>query len=377
MRLAWFRPDSGPSSGDDLAAVIDGLRATHEIHVIGAHAAHDFVWQAAQGAFDLCVYELDDTPGHQYVWPYLLHYAGVVVLRTSSLHRGRALSLVHQHRDADRDAEMAFADGAGRTDAPWALLRGSWSTWRVPVLASRLTVVSDEALGVSSRESCPGARVVVTPNGVPDPEAGPVPSPHAGGVRVQAIGQVSSKTSQAALRRAQEAAAAPISPAGDLQTADVVIATEWPTFGRPLTGAVSALAAGRAVIVADTASTAQWPSLDPQTWQRRGISVTPGDAPPPIAVSIDPRDEEHSLVLALVRLANDPALRASLGQAARAWWKQHATVPHAVAAWRALLDEARTLAAPPRPAGWPAHLDADGSGPAASILEQFGCADRL
>jgi hypothetical protein len=377
MRLAWFRPGTGSNSADDLVAVIDGLRATHEISVISAPAAHDFVWQASQGAFDLCVYELDDTPAHQYIWPYVLHYPGVAVLRTSSLHAGRALSLVHQHRDAHRDAEMAFADGAGRTDPPWPLLRGSWSTWRVPVLASRLTVVGDDALGVAVRESCPGACVVVTPAGVPDPQAGPAPSQQSG-VRVQVIGRLSSRTVEAALRRAQQqAGAASISMTGDLQTADIVIATEWPTFGRPLTDAISGLAAGRAVIVADTASTAQWSSLDPQTWQPRAIAVTPGDVAPPIAVSIDPRDEEHSLMLALVRLAHDPALRATLGRAARAWWEQHATVRHAVEAWHALLDEARTRAVPARPAGWPAHLEADGSTLATAVLDQFGCRGRL
>src|SRR5687768_159642 len=127
MRIAWFRPDTSPST--DLDAVIAGLREAHDLRMIGAAAAHDFVWQAAQGAFDLCVYELDDTAAHQYIWPYLLHYPGVLVLHTVSLHDGRARALVHQHRDADRDAEMAFADGSGRLDPPWPLLRGAWSTW--------------------------------------------------------------------------------------------------------------------------------------------------------------------------------------------------------------------------------------------------------
>src|SRR5687768_3238343 len=167
MRVAWFRPDN--VSAGDLDAVIDGLRETHDVRTIGAAAAHDFVWQAAQGAFDLCVYELDDSPAHQYIWAYLLHYPGVLVLRTASLHDGRARALVHQHRDADRDAEMAFADGAGRTDAPWPLVRRSWSSWRVPVLASRLTAVADEALATMIEHECPGTRVARLPAGTADP----------------------------------------------------------------------------------------------------------------------------------------------------------------------------------------------------------------
>jgi len=370
MRLAWFRPDG--TGSDELAPIIDGLRETHDVHLIDARAAHDFVWQAAQGAFDLCVYELDDTLRHQYIWPYLLHYPGVLALRTSSLHWGRNLALVHQHRDADRDAEMVFTDGTARTDPPWPLLRGEWSTWRVPVLASRLTVVADDALGTAIGESCPSSRVVVTPTGVPDREAVAAPSQHRTGISVHVPASVPSRTIDAALRRAHQASAAPITRASELDAADVVVATQWPTFGRPLVDVLSGFAAGRTVIIAETPSTAQWPSLDPQTWQPRSISVGVGYTESPIAISIDPRDEEHSLMLALVRLSNDAALRATLGRAARAWWEQHATVAHAVAAWRRLLDEARTIAAPQRPAKWPAHLDADGSGLATSILDQFG-----
>ena len=366
MRVAWFRPDTASDS------VIAGLRETHDVRIVDAAAAHDFVWQAAQGAFDLCVYELDDTAAHQYIWPYLLHYPGVVVLRTSSLHYGRAISLVHQHRDADRDAEMAFADGAGRTDAPWPLLRGSWSTWRVPVLASRLTVVADHALASDIRETCPSANVVVIPPGISDPKAGPAPSVNRSTMSVWTSLGVSKRTFSAALLRARHAGAPPVTWGPAPTAADVVVATQWPTFGRPLTDAMSGFAAGRAVIVAETASTAQWPTLDPQTWQPRSVSIGAGTTDAPIAISIDPRDEEHSLVLALVRLANDAALRASLGDAARAWWAQHATVAHAVNRWGMVLDEARTLPVPPRLAGWPAHLDADGSGTMTAVLEQFG-----
>ena len=367
MRLAWFRPDTAPDSA------IAGLRETHDVRIVDAGAAHDFVWQAAQGAFDLCVYELDDDAAHQYIWPNLLHYPGVDVLRTSSLHHGRALSLVHQRRDADRDAEMAFADGAGRTDAPWPLLRGSWSTWRVPVLASRLTVVTDHALASDIRETCPGAPLAVIPPGVSDPKAGPAPSSTHAGMAVSLSTGLSMRTVNAALLRARETSAAPIAVIdGGPAAADVMIATRWPTFGRPLTDALSGFAAGRAVIVAETASTAQWPTLDPQTWQPRPVPIGLGTAEAPIAISIDPRDEEHSLMLALVRLANDAALRAALGDAARAWWAQHATVAHAVNRWRAVLHDARTLPVPPRPAGWPAHLDADACGTMTAVLGQMG-----
>jgi len=378
VRLAWFRPDA--AAGSDLDAAIDGLREAHDVRTIGAGAAHDFVWQAAQGAFDLCVYELDDSAAHQYIWPYLLHYPGILVLRTVSLHDGRARALVHQHRDADRDAEMAFADGAGRTDPPWPLLRGSWSTWRVPVLASRVTAVADDALAASIGRACPGARVARVPAGVSDPRRGTgMPGRDAGApLRVVVCDDGSPGVVERAAERARRAGArldlarVATMDARAAIDADVIVATRWPSLGRPLLAALVGAAAGKAVVVAETESTAGWPALDPQTWQPRAIAT--GSAPPEtaMAISIDPRDEEHSLMLALTRLATDAALRSALGSAARAWWARHATVAHAVNAWRALVEEAATLPAPPRPPGWPAHLDADGGGLATSILDQFG-----
>jgi hypothetical protein len=107
------------------------------------------------------------------------------------------------------------------------------------------------------------------------------------------------------------------------------------------------------------------------------VGASPAALEPPIAISIDPRDEEHSLRLALTRLATDAAMRRALGTAARAWWARYATVAHAVTAWQALLEQARSLEPPPRPAGWPAHLDADGSERAKAILDEIGVASPL
>ena len=87
---------------------------------------------------------------------------------------------------------------------------------------------------------------------------------------------------------------------------------------------------------------------------------------------MDPRDEEHSLSLALRRLANDSSLRHALGTSAHAWWHEHATVDHAARAWRSILDDAVTLTPPERPANWPRHLTADGTERARELLSEFG-----
>jgi hypothetical protein len=169
-----------------------------------------------------------------------------------------------------------------------------------------------------------------------------------------------------ALDRARAAGAGaallpPATPLAHLAGADVIVALEWPPSNGVPAAALHGIAAGRTVVVLEVEATAGWPALDPQTWQPRGYLDEP-----PIAISIDPRDEEHSLMLAIRRLAADPALRAALGAAAQAWWREHATLDHAVRAWERLLAEAA------RP---PAARDArDGTERARAILGAMGVA---
>jgi hypothetical protein len=103
-------------------------------------------------------------------------------------------------------------------------------------------------------------------------------------------------------------------PADQLAAADVLVCLPWPDVDGTRSAAEPAMAAGKAVIVLETTATAHWPAFDPQTWGPRPPALVP-----PVVVSLDVRDEEHSLLLAVQRLTADAALRARLGEAARAW----------------------------------------------------------
>jgi glycosyltransferase involved in cell wall biosynthesis len=188
--------------------------------------------------------------------------------------------------------------------------------------------------------------------------------------RVGALDSSRSALIQRAVRRARDAGASLelIADSADsvLENADILVATTWPPADE-MTTALAGMATGQVVIVLETESTAGWPALDPQTWQPRGWN-----GQPPIVVSIDPRDEEHSLAIALRRLASDPELRRSLGSAARAWSRQHSSLEHAVHAWRSILAEAVTVTPPPRPPDWPRHLTADGTERVREVLAEFG-----
>jgi hypothetical protein len=395
VRFAWFRPTFASSAPvDDLGRVRAELASVHAIDVIDETRAHDFVWTHARAPYDLCIFELDDTSAHHYVWPYLLHYPGVLALRTSTLHGSRTTALMHRHRQPDFEAEMTFSEGPRRMAIPWHVTRGRWPLLRVPILASRMVVVGDHAWADALQQSHPDARIRYAPIGVAGPrlavvptdppvsEVGPFP------LRVAVVDGQSMDVVDRAIARARAAGAlverisvpAPTgtgaavlassvySDAGASRDADVLVALGRPALGVSIASALAGMAASLPVIVSDTDRTAAWPSLDPQSWQPRGYDTVT----PPAAIAIDPRDEEHSLMLALRRLATDAALRHALGVNGHAWWAAHHTLALAVTAWTSLLHEATTAAPPSHPLDWPAHLTDDGTGLARQVLGEFG-----
>jgi len=127
MRLAWCRAATDLSCRiDDTAALIDELRAHHDMTVFDRRTMHDLVRLSFRQPFDLHVFELADDD--EVVWPYVMHYPGVIRVRSNSLHHSRAASLLRQRRGADRKAELAFGNG---------------DLSAAPILVSRLVVVAD------------------------------------------------------------------------------------------------------------------------------------------------------------------------------------------------------------------------------------------
>ena len=368
MRLAWFRPRPATHLSDrldDSAALVDALSSEHTIEVFDEARAHDFIRQDFRAAFDLCVFELADTRPYAFVWPYLLHVPGVLRLRSYSLHDSRTETLRRQHREHDCATELAFGD---------------WDLTAPPILASRITVVSDAHVAARLQRTFPNACIRVAPLGVgsdsgSDPINGTarhLESSHERGLTLVGAPDSSQRALvERAVARARKAGASVESISGPadevLARADIVVAVAWPPADE-LTVALAGLAAARPVIVMETERTAGWPALDPQTWQPRGWT---GQSP--VVVSLDPRDEEHSLVVALHRLATEPALRNAIGAAGHAWWRNHATLVHAAHAWRSILEDAVHMPPPVLPANWPAHLTADGTERARALLGEFDC----
>ncbi len=357
MNIAWFGA-AGPRPFDDTPSLHAELAGRHRILRYDAQHAHAFVWRQFRGPADICVYELHDRAEDAFVWPYLLHYPGILRLRSADLGQSRRHTLRQSRRFTDDAAEAAFA---GRPRL------------RIPILASRLVIVGDRAAAEALQDEYPDARLRWIAAGVDNVPGGAPAADAAHDASRLRVGVPSvDAVIDGAVRRARgsgtEVEPIRLDSSADVNRCDAIVALEWPPAPEPPLCALFAMAAGKPAIVYDSPVTAGWPALDPRSWAPRGF----GDRRPPVAISVDARDAEHSLLLALVRLGADLEWRRGLGAAARAWTATHATAAGAASAWDEALHAAAALPAPPPPPGWPAHLRADGTERARALLAEVG-----
>jgi glycosyltransferase involved in cell wall biosynthesis len=204
---------------------------------------------------------------------------------------------------------------------------------------------------------------------------------------------------------------------------DVSLNLRWPT-AREMSGPwLRALAAGRPTITIDLAHMVDVPSLDPRTWRvntiasrdsRLATRPDPSNREPPTAnpdlsnreprtansdlsnreprtansdlsnreprtanrdmiepvcVAIDILDEQHSLRLAMRRLATDPELRATLGAAGRRYWEREHSMPQMLEDYERILADAAGRPAPH--ITLPHHLVTNGDRLLNQLLEEF------
>src|SRR5688500_13232548 len=144
MRVAWFAPRAPAAADplDDTASLVAELLRRGAIDVIELYderRAADFVWQHARQPPDICVFDVSDRPHARFVWPYALHYPGILRLRTTA--------------------------GPRRT-------RPGLTT---AIAASRLTVAGDRHAAASLAAEFPHAHIRYAPIGVAAP--GPADAP--------------------------------------------------------------------------------------------------------------------------------------------------------------------------------------------------------
>ncbi|MGE3840924.1 MAG: glycosyltransferase family 4 protein [Vicinamibacterales bacterium] len=385
----------------------------------GAWSAHAFVSKHALQPYDLIVYQLGNAACHDYMWPYLLRYPGLVVLHDAALHHARAAALLgrgdrnayraefaHAHPGAPVDvAEFAVA---GLSGAPYYL----WPLRRIAMEAARLVAVHAEPVARQLSTECPTTGVRTITMGVP--EIGPAPSASSGPIlacfgrvtpekrieqvlrafatvagrfpsaRLVLVGEVADYFDLGALianvalqgRVEVTGYVADDELSGSIAAADICVCLRWPTARETSASWLRCLAAGKPTVMTDLLQTSDVPVLDPRTWalahrrtDARSVDTPPG-ASEAVAIAIDILDEDHSLALALDRLMSDAALRDRLGRRAKRWWHDHHTLEHMTSTYRDVIGEAMQTAPPPRHADWPPHLLADGQETLRAILAE-------
>jgi glycosyltransferase involved in cell wall biosynthesis len=179
-----------------------------------------------------------------------------------------------------------------------------------------------------------------------------------------------------------------------LSAADVCLCMRWPTSRETSASWLRCLAAGRPTITTDLVHTADIPTLDPRNWS---VLEAAPDMPvadlkvgttretetkrtaEPVGVSIDILDEDHSLKLAMRRLATDAPLRTRLGNNARQLWLRRFQLDRMADGYREVIE---TALASPLPdasirAHLPAHFVEHGTEHAERVLREAGLADAL
>lgn len=185
-----------------------------------------------------------------------------------------------------------------------------------------------------------------------------------------------------------------------LAACDVSLNLRWPT-ARETSGAwLRALAAGVPTIITDLAHLADVPALDPRTWQEDtlwglGFGLSEGttdiaeaplkpvrlmppkpeaQSPKPVCIAVDILDEDHSLRLAMRRLAQDAELRERLGREGQAWWQREHSLERMADDYERIVAAAaaRPAVAGPAADDAPPHLRNQGDRRLTALLAPFG-----
>lgn len=433
MRLAWFSPFPPVRTGiaDCSAELVAALRRRgHVIDAYPAESAHDFPWIHRQRPYDLIVYQFGNSSHHDYQWAYALRYPGLVVLHDSCLHHARAAFLLRERRAADYRAEFAWSHPGAPRDAAELAVAGLDS--RLFYAWPMTRALEESALLLARHGAVPGAsdpqhrqitirlghgslvnaaararaRAAIRARYAIADDA--VLFGLAGGLTpekriAQVLGAMRALARYAPSARLLLAGAAadhfdvaaavdahdlrdrvvitgylPESELTDhLAALDVSLNLRWPT-AREISGTwLRALAAGVPTIITDLSHLGGVPSLDPRTWRQQLPSP---NAQLPVAVAIDILDEDHSLRLAMKRLALDADLRAELGRNGQEWWRREHSL-------EAMVDDYESAFALLQRGAWgaremthddiPSHLRLTASDTLGQLLQPFGLESPL
>ena len=402
--------------------------AARDGRVGSMRSAHDFVWAHRLDPYDLTIFQLGNSSNHDFIWPYLFRYPGLAVLHDGRLHHARAAALLRQARAGDYRVEFARNHPGVSVDLAELATAGfdnhlyyCWPMTRLITHVSRATAVHAPLMARALLEESPGASVETIRLGhgrrVTADEAAQASARVRGrhGIDEGAVlfGVFGGLTPEKRVPQILEAFAALVryqpssrlilagAPASHYDVAadvgrrhlqdrviltgylesdaafteyvsacDVSINLRWPT-AREISGPwLRAIAAARPTITMDLSHTSNVPALDPRTWTMMHDGTKPTADVEPVTIAIDILDEDHSLRLAMRKLAMDPALRERLAMAGAAYWAREHSHEGMLADYERVIARAiEPRAARPE---LPTHVRQDGQEQLRALLDLFG-----
>ena len=402
-------------------------------HGVPVRSAHDFLWEHRLRPFDLTIFQLGNSSAHDFLWPYLFRFPGLAVLHDVHLQHARAAALLRAKRSAEYRAEFQANHPTASPDMAELGIKGfdthlyyQWPMTALIARASRTTAVHSPLLAADLRAESPMAAVETIRLGHGErltaerATAARASVRRTHGIADEAVlfGVFGGLTPEKRLPQVLRAFAALLdyepgarlllagAPASHYDTVrdieklgiaesvsitgyienddaftdalaacDVSVNLRWPT-AREVSGPwLRAIAAGKPTITTDLAHTADVPALDPRNWTVTHASQTLDRVPEPVTIAIDIVDEDHSLRLAMRRLASDADLRGRLGRAAAAHWDEAHSTEGMIADYHRVIARAQTMPVPA--VDLPSHLRDDGARKLHALLEPFDLAHDL
>ncbi len=395
MRVAIFSPLPPQRSGiaHYTAELLPLLSSKHEIDLytdcaepyssvdssLNVFNAHDFVWKRKRVSYEHVIYQLGNATCHDYMWPYLAHYPGHLVLHDGHVHHSRARSLLSTGREDTYRKEFAFSHSDCPSDVAELGVQGLlghltyfWPMLGVPMTVARSVSVHNARLAEELQRNYSHSRITTIRMGVTDPTSTlndsmrnsirrtlGLSSEH---VVFAAYGNLTPEKRIPQILRsikklkqthpfirlllvghsvAHYDAKADAQALGIdhlvtytdyiadsdlpqyLAAADVYLCLRWPSTGETSASMIRCLAMGKPIITTDLALNRDMPMLlTPWAWTLSHPWKNTFDAQP-LGVAIDILDEDHSLEITLRRLSTDANLRKQLGLRARQYWESH------------------------------------------------------
>jgi len=419
MRVAIFSPLPPQRSGiaHYTAELLPLLSREHEIDLytdgvqphstinslVNVFDAHDFVWKRKHASYEHVIYQLGNATCHDYMWPYLAHYPGHIVLHDGHVHHSRARSLLSQKRHDAYRAEFAFSHSDCPTDVAELGVQGLlgnltyfWPMLGVPMTVARSVSVHNARLAEELQRCYSHSTVNTIRMGVTDPTSTLEDSTrHStreilgfspehvvfatyGGltpekripqilraveklkethplIRILLVGNPVSHYDARADAHALgiEHLVTFTDYVADadlpkyLAAADVYLCLRWPSTGETSASMIRCLAMGKPIVTTDLALNRDMPMLlTPWAWTLSHPWKDTVDEKP-LGVAIDILDEDHSLEITLRRLGNDSSLRNQLGVRARQYWESHHRLEMMVEDYEQLLNNDATATMTP------------------------------